>query len=205
MPTTIEKTVYSFDELSDTAKERARTHWRDGALDYYWWEAIEVDAREVAAILGIDIHGWNPNNKSAKGFYFSGFSSQGDGACFEGNYSYSKGWREKLKAHAPKDKELLRIGLALSKAQRPSFYLCSATIKHSGFYNHSGCMQIDVDCIDGSATQEQEEAVEQALRDFADWIYKQLEMEYEYQMSDECVDKIIKYNEVQFDENGRIA
>ena len=130
---------------------------------------------------------------------------RGMGACFEGNYSYSKGWREKLKAHAPKDKELLRIGLALSKAQRPSFYLCSATIKHSGFYNHSGCMQIDVDCIDGSATQEQEEAVEQALRDFADWIYKQLEMEYEYQMSDECVDKIIKYNEVQFDENGRIA
>lgn len=50
---------------------------------------------------------------------------------------------------------------------------------------------------------EDEEELTQCLRDFADWIYRKLEAEYEYRMSDENVDEAIRINEYDFDESGR--
>ena len=38
------KTVYFFNELSDDAKEKAREWYRDGALDYDWYDSIYEDA-----------------------------------------------------------------------------------------------------------------------------------------------------------------
>ncbi len=49
------------------------------------------------------------------------------------------------------------------------------------------------------------DAIDRALRDFADWIYSQLEKEYEYQMSNECVDENIRANEYEFTEEGMRA
>jgi hypothetical protein len=43
------------------------------------------------------------------------------------------------------------------------------------------------------------------LRAFMDWIYRQLEIEYEWLVSDECVDENIRSNEYEFDENGNPA
>lgn len=48
---TIEIKVYSFDELEDSAKEKAREWYREGALDYEWWEFIYGDAENA----GIEI------------------------------------------------------------------------------------------------------------------------------------------------------
>lgn len=39
--------VYTFDELSDRAKERAREWYREGALDYEWWEFVCEDSKEI--------------------------------------------------------------------------------------------------------------------------------------------------------------
>lgn len=44
---TIETTVYEFSELSDTAKEKARDWYRNGALDYEWWESMYDDAANI--------------------------------------------------------------------------------------------------------------------------------------------------------------
>ena len=47
MSKVIETTVYTFDELSDEAKEKAR-EWHRGTYDYYeWWEGVCEDAEEV--------------------------------------------------------------------------------------------------------------------------------------------------------------
>ena len=76
---------------------------------------------------------------------------------------------------------------------------------HRGHYYHSGCMTVDVyDANDQYATVSVDEAVTQLMRDFADWIYKQLETEYDYRMSDENVDESIR-NEYEFDEYGALA
>jgi hypothetical protein len=51
-----ETTVYQFDELSDTAKEKAREWYLDGGLDYEWWDGVCEDAARVGlAIKGFDI------------------------------------------------------------------------------------------------------------------------------------------------------
>lgn len=43
----IETKVYTFDELSDSAKEKARDWYRNGCLDYEWWDSIFDDAKRI--------------------------------------------------------------------------------------------------------------------------------------------------------------
>ena len=44
--------------------------------------------------------------------------------------------------------------------------------------------------------------VGQAMKDFADWMLKQMSDDWQYQYSDECVDEGIMSNEYTFDEDG---
>ena len=71
--------VYSFDELSEQAKEKAREWFRAGTLDYEWWDGVFEDAKRVGALIGIGIDD----------IRFSGFWSQGDGASLSGTYTYA--------------------------------------------------------------------------------------------------------------------
>lgn len=43
MPEIIETTVYRLNELSDTAKDKARAWYRDGGFDYDWYDAVYED------------------------------------------------------------------------------------------------------------------------------------------------------------------
>lgn len=208
-----EKTVYSFDELSDDAKETARTWWRDSeAQDWNDSEFVIDDAKRVAAILGIEFSTSTVNlmgggTRQKPCVYWSGFWSQGDGACFEGSYSYAKGSRKAIREYAPQDKTLHAIADSLAEVQKRNFYQLAAYMKHRGFYYHSGCMVVDVEDSRDSYRDigDAEETVKQAMRDFADWIYDQLESAYEYSMSDDNVDEAIRANEYEFDDSGNIA
>lgn len=52
---TAEIHYYKFSELSDEAKDRARDWWRQGALQYDWWEFIYDDAERIGLkITGFD-------------------------------------------------------------------------------------------------------------------------------------------------------
>lgn len=125
------------------------------------------------------------------------------GACFEGSYRYKKGAVAALKSEC-NDAELIRIAKGLQEVQRKHFYKLSATCTHRGYYSHSGCMDVEVEhCEDpyrdiGEAEQE----IRGLLRDFADWIYKQLNAEYDYQRSDEAVEEMLTNNPYEFYENG---
>ena len=52
-------------------------------------------------------------------------------------------------------------------------------------------------------TADAEEAVTEALRDLARWLYRQLEREYEYLTSDAVVDEAIIANAYTFTASGR--
>lgn len=210
--------VFTFDELSNDAKEKARAWWREcEAQDPSGNEFVYDDATQCAAILGIEIaprnQRWRNISNGREGvdtspaIYYSGFWSQGDGACFEGSYSYAKGASKAIRAHAPTDTELHRIADELQALQRRNFYRLTARMKHRGHYYHSGCMSVDVD--DNETRQKDwlavEEALTQLMRDFADWIYKQLENEHDWQNADEQVDDNIRANEYTFDEEGNRA
>jgi hypothetical protein len=209
MTQTKEYTVYTFEELDEKAKHRARNWWRESVFsDPCDWDYVIEDACTMGALMGIDIDNREWANKygysgSTPKVYFSGFSSQGDGACFEGAYRYKEGAVNAIKAER-NDSELLRIAKALQECQRKQFYKLRATMRHSGHYNHSGCMSVDVVHYDDDYRdiRDAEEEVRQLMRDFADWIYSQLEKEYDYQMSDDDVDESLICNEYTFDIDG---
>lgn len=210
MPHVLSKTVFKFEELSDSAKEKAREWWREcDSVDQDTSITYE-DAATCADILGIDLRTrsvklMGGGTRLEPCIWYSGFSSQGDGACFEGTYSYAKGAAKKIRAHAPQDKELHRIADELQTLQRDAFYRLEARTEHSGHYYHSGCMSVSVWRSEGDETRNEDETLTQLLRDFADWIYKQLRDDYEWRMSDEQVDESILANEYDFDEDGQIA
>lgn len=209
MPEVKEYTVYKFEELSDRAKERARDWWRGCENSDFDTDFLYEDFQRMADILGITFDS-KPVKLMGGGtrydptIYWSGFSSQGDGACFEGSYRYAKGAVKAItKETGGTDKELIRIAQALQDAQAKAFYSLRATMKQRGHYMHSGCMTVDVeDTRDSWRDVAQEDDIVQAMRDFADWIYQQLEKEYWWRMADAQVDEAIEANEYTFDEDG---
>lgn len=202
--------VYLFDELSNEAKQTAISSNRSwNVQDFDWWGSSYEAFAEAADLFGLDIR---QTRKSLSGgghrydptIFFSGFSSQGDGACFEGEYTYKRGALEATKQAFPADSELLRIVRYLQTLQQRNFYQLTAAAKHRGHYNHSGCMDITVDRADGKTlSDDDEESLKQLMRDFADWIYSRLEKEYDYLTSDEAVAESLRANEVEFTEDGQ--
>ena len=198
MPRTACKTVFKFDELSDEAKERAIEKWNENGPDYEWWDFVYEDAKNIGALMGIEI----------TNIYFSGFWSQGDGACFEGSYQYKKGSVKAVKDYAPVDEELHKIARGLRQVQARNFYGLSASVKQRGHYSHEFCTEIDVadnrDNAPWQVSDEVQEAIADLLRDLMRWIYRTLEKEYEYMTSAEVVGETLRINEYEFLENGRM-
>jgi hypothetical protein len=211
MPEIVQTTVYRLDELDESAKGRARDWYRQRAFDDDWYEFVYEDFETICEILGVrlktrtvDLMGGGTRQKPR--IYFSGFSSQGDGACFEARYSYEKATGTKIHEHAPLDAELHRIADELQAIQRRNFYQLRAEATHHDRYCHEYSMDISVE-RDSPAYQDMtadaEEAVSELLRDLARWLYRQLEREYEYQTSDAVIDEAIAANEYTFTEVGR--
>ena len=171
---------------------------------------IYDDVATVSKMLGINLRTrkfmlMNGSTRREPAIYYSGFGSQGDGAYFEGSYSYATGAPKAIKAHAPNDTELLRIAESLQQVQKANFYQINASISHSGRYSHSGTMRVSVERDSPNyqnLTVDAEDDITQLMRDFADWIYKQLETDYYYRMSNEAIDEAIEANEYSFDEHG---
>jgi hypothetical protein len=211
MPEIIHTTVYRLDELSAAAKQQARAWFREGSLDDFWFEFIYDDFERICAILGVELdtrpvqrYGGGQHRKPC--IWFSGFWSQGDGACFEGRYSYARNAVRRIREYAPVDSELHQIADALQAIQRRNFYRLSATITHCGRYYHEHTMAIAFarNSANGqSMTRDAEVTVTETLRDLARWLYRQLEREFDYRTSDEAVDEAITINEYSFTEVGR--
>ena len=211
MPQVIATTVYRIDELPEGAKDSARAWYREGGFDHDWYDAVYEDFQRIAELLGIRLKTRTTRlvggrTREDPCIWFSGFWSQGDGACWEGTYSYRKSAAAELRAYAPQDKTLHRIAETLQAAQRENFYQLRAEVTHRGNYYHAYSMILDV-TRDSPFAQEligdAEATVLGALRDLADWLYRQLELEYDYLTSDEAVDETLVANGYTFTEEGR--
>lgn len=197
-----EHKIYKFQELPENVRDEIRSNW----LNHDNWrsECVIDDAKEIASLMGIDIDE----------VYWSGFWSQSDGACFTGSYSYAKGAVKALKAEYGGDwvKEPLRIAAELQSIQKKYFYKLRSKITQRNNYYHEVTMNFEIWHDDGDmnrydcrgAREDDEEALKDALRDFARWIYSHLEKEYEYQRSEEAVMESCEANGYEFDEKGNI-
>ena len=211
MPEIIETTVYHLDELDARAKEKARNWYREGGFDHDWFEFVFDDFEQICEILGIRLKTraiplMGGGTRQKPRIWFSGFWSQGDGACFEAFYSYRKDAARALRSHAPQDADLHAVADAMKAIQARNFYQLHADISHRGHYYHEFCMEISVQRDSPTyqpMTDDAEEALADALRDLAQWLYRQLHAEYEYLISDEAVDEVITANAYTFTGSGR--
>lgn len=186
MSTIIQTEIFQFDELSDGAKEKARDWYREASSgDNYFSEYIIEEAQgEIGRALGFNIqHVW-----------FSGFASQGGGACIIGTWRAADVNARALQRYAPADKELARIRKAMRAFAR-SHRNNSANITHRDRYYHAHSVDIEAD--------HDTEASAEIARDFMNWIYRQLEAEYTYQYYGEGLDENIRANEYTFTAAGK--
>ena len=210
MPRIIETTVYTIDELSGAAKENARIWYRDQGLHDEWYDFVYEDFETICRIIGVTL-GMTPVRLYGGGIrdkpqvFFSGFWNQGDSASFAGRYSYARGAAKAIRAHAPKDEELHRIADELQAVQRRNFHQLHADIRQRGRYCHEYTMAIEVERDSPTwqpPTDDAEDAVTEAMRDLARWLYRQLRSEYEHQTSDDAVDESVGINEWTFTADG---
>ena len=211
MPRIVETTVCTIDELSDAAKENARIWYRDQGLHDEWYDFVYEDFETICGILGITLattpvrlYGGGTRDKPQ--IFWSGFSFQGDGASFAGCYSHAKGAARAIRAHAPQDTELHRIADELQALQRKNFWQLNATVRQRGRYCHEYTMTIEVERDSPTwqpPTDDTEDAVTEAMRDLARWLYRQLRSEYEHQTSNDAVDEIVGINEWTFTADGK--
>jgi len=215
--------IYTFDELSDAAKEKAR-EWYRGCMDSSDFDYVIEDAVRMGELLGIEFRTHAVKLYGGKirydaNIYWSGFDSQGDGASFEGTYQYKKGALKAVQAACPTEwtgndgikheysgnKELYRIAGVLQRAQASQFYQIATRVTQSGRYYHAHTMCFEHERDDGKDLKNDCEDIEEALRDFANWIYDQLDKENDYRDSDEYIDEAIIVNDYEFTAEGRRA
>ena len=211
MPRIVETLVYALDELPPPAQDKARAWYREIGFDHDWYDAVYGDFQQIAAILGLrfrttPVRLYCGGTRQAPCIWFRGFWSQGDGAAYEAWYSYAPRAVPRIRAHAPQDVELHRIAEALQQVQRRNFYQLRAETSLRGRYCHARSMVIEVtrDSAAGQEmTEDADEVVTEALRDLADWLYRQLQQEYEYLTSDAAIDEVIRANDYSFTAEGR--
>lgn len=204
-------TLYQFDELSDAAKEKARDWFREASIDDDFWHESAIDdfATQLAPLLGWAID--KPRGqRTGHAVYFSGFSSQGDGASFEGSWAASAVKGKQAAGNMPDDAKWQQIAAEYARIAA-AYPDATASVKTTGRYSHSGCTEFDVFDNDESesaaypCTDELRDEFVQLSRDLMDWLYRQLEGEYEYQNADEQIDETIRCNEYEFTADGKRA
>lgn len=169
--------------------------YRDINVYHHWWDSTYENFTEDMQAIGIQVDN----------MYFSGFWSQGDGACFEGMVS---DWRLFLKSLGYDNPPLTNLA--------EQFWNCS--VDHRGHYYHENCtlFSMDMPCPDDTDDQyfaalyspypdgdfrslawlaalktvdysKFEDEFKAAFRGHMQELYKRLEQEYEYLTSDEAV------------------
>jgi hypothetical protein len=197
MPETIEKTVFAYSELSESAKERARAWWLEGYEGEADWIMGEV--KEAAEMLGISLE----ERGKDTAVYWQAGHCQSDVASFAGSYGYRKGALSDIRSQYPKDETLQQIAKDLQEAQRRAFWALTASV------TSRRDTSISVDVSDGrtrygDTTPELEGAISEAMRDFSQWIYRLAITTHDFQTSDENIAESMAANEYRFDEHGRI-
>lgn len=195
--------VYKFKQLSDEAKDRVR-QWYAECLDYDWWDFVYDRFVEEMSEYGIDI--------DTKDIHFSGFWSQGDGACF----SVSMVTSDVIK-YLKETKQTKKYWQLYINLLRDNIDLCF-DIKGNDRWGHSMSLgnfdftpyveAFDNDTVCNKAYTAAEELATDVLeycQDRAVDLYKQLEEEYDYLVSDESIKESCKVNGYRFTVDGRIV
>ena len=200
---TIQIQLFQFSELNNEAKQRALDWYREASKhDTFWYEYIIDEAKEFGAFMGLEIDE----------VPFTGFWSQGDGACFVGTWRARDVTRANIDTHAlianaPMDEKLHAIAEQFLKLATDYPFACFITT-HRDRYCHENSVDYDFEVSedDGAVSDAKFQAFEKDMKDaaraFMRWIYAQLETAYEHEFSDENIAENIEANEYTFLADG---
>jgi hypothetical protein len=179
-------------------------HWNVDHIE--WWDAVYDDFKADMDKVGIDVHR----------MYFSGFCSQGDGACFEGSVFSWEDFLPSLGHTSPALITLANTGWRFS-------------VEHKGRYYHENSTRFDaclntLDCHDADDEEDFasvfspykseiqtaawmaliadykrldiEEEFEEAFKGHMRDLYNRLEVEYDALTSDESVLEALHANDM---------
>jgi TRAP-type mannitol/chloroaromatic compound transport system substrate-binding protein len=192
---TIKIKIYKFDELSEEAKQKAIENERQneyGITYGAWYDAVEWEFKDKAEKLGytdIEMH-------------FSGFWSQGDGACFEANVNIAK-W---LKAHKLSTKyKLLKewedaVSIDITHNAR-YYYATSTNVNTEYAYESEQLKGKTLDRVNDQL-EEVSKLIETEREELGNALYRDLESEYESLTSDDVIADYLLTNEYDFLEDG---
>jgi hypothetical protein len=190
--------------VSSKRKEKLIEQHRYINVDYgSWYRDVEYEFTQDMKEIGIQVYRC----------YFSGFWSQGDGACFDGQINNLMVYLDK---HHPDKFPMIR-------KLREYDYMVTAGCEHEGSYYHEYCTRFWVnhslftdvmpcptefhlsvaEAFDAQLEGEVEEfdtAVTEVFRGYMRELYGRLEEEYTYLTSDEAVWDAIEANELDEDD-----
>jgi len=189
----IEISIYTIDELSEQAKQKAIDQHKDFLADN--WEAensLDYHKEELEKF------GYN-NVK----ILFSGFSSQGDGACFTADIDIKK-W---IEAHDLNDLRKLynySDNFSFSITHQSRYYYATSTTVVWGFYSEIDYSNNDKEQAESEAEQLLE-VIKAERERLGNDIYQTLRDDYFAEIADDYVLEDIRLNEYQYLSDGTLA
>lgn len=177
--------VYSYDELDEAAKEKVLIEFSDINVEHDWYDGVFEQWVEKLHNIGF----------SSADIEFSGFYSQGDGACFSA--SPDLGALVTYLKFPKKDIEKIRQWEYQGKA--------TGVIRTLGhMYSHENMRRFDIDADANDALIDRlTEKGEELRHDLSKQIYKDLKKSYEYLTSREAIEQTIRDNEYEFTKEGK--
>lgn len=184
--------VYTFAELSPRAQDWVRRRYTE--LDYEWWDTTLEDVVHVAVLLGLNMLVTKTGHDISWDQYFDVTYKAAYGPPKE---SPSTAVRE----YAPQDEDLHAIADKLTTAQVTAKLQHGECVTGNVTDHYSRDMYANL-WVDGVDLWDKDYNLWHdffiTFKDFASWIGKQLEAEYDYLTSDEHIEDM----ELKFDENG---
>jgi len=176
--------IYQFDELpTEAAKERARGWYREGALDYDWWDCIYQDAETIGLkITSFDLD----RSRHANGHL---------------TMSLVESCKAILKEHGEACETYKTSSEYLTKYNRLDNAKDEA-IRALSFQDFENGKETDLgDQFETDVEALTEEYQQQLLEDYS----LMLQHEYEWLLADEQVEESIRANAYEFTEEGERA
>lgn len=223
--------VFTFDELSDEAKERAHRDWNSKGMPYSWAEEARKTIKAFEKEFGVKIRNWEYSSYSYN-FHLDTGSIDDDVLALKGNRARAWFWNnhgdvllEPRTRYFTRDKDGRRIeavGLdSIEYHSKVSFTrVYDGTCPWTGYY-------LDNDALDPIAyfcfgvvwdekekkrvqskartlAKDNENTVESLLRDSVDALFRSLKEDCEYQESMEAFEETCAANGYEFTEDGEM-
>jgi hypothetical protein len=198
-----------YKDLTDEAKEHAYQEFKEyRTTDTYWWEPVMEDWVDILQGVGI--------STSLEQMHFSGFHSQGDGACFTGSIDL----KDFLEAHPDLKKEHARLYMAVipfdDRGAACEYFDIELTRVGGSHYNHEKSVHLgswDINILPELDTEEGEDYerlfidaeadIEAQCRDYMKELYKDLENAYEHEQSLYYFLEMVDYQD--FNDDGSLS